>query len=106
LYFNKSFFVDATLFVGFVIVHILLVESPNKRENVLFFCCILGPLTIYFAIKVKESPKKRSCFFFFFFKNNLIFFLCFFFFFFSKQIYLWGPYSIEKKPFQLKNKVF
>jgi hypothetical protein len=29
-------------------------------------CYILGPLTIYFSIEVKKSPKKRSCFYYFF----------------------------------------
>jgi hypothetical protein len=40
------------------------------KKNALFFvginCCVLGSLTIYFSIEVKESLKKRSCFFYFF----------------------------------------
>jgi hypothetical protein len=45
------------------------------KKNALFFvginCCVLGSLTIYFSIEVKESLKKRSCLFFsfFFFKT-------------------------------------
>jgi hypothetical protein len=33
--------VGSTLFIGFLVVHILLVESPNERENVLFFLLVL-----------------------------------------------------------------
>jgi hypothetical protein len=77
--------------------HNLLVEFLNKRENVHFFvginCCVFGRLTIYFSIEVKES-----CFFYFFFKTILDYDWVFFFF---KQTYLWGPYSIGKKLFQL-----
>jgi hypothetical protein len=34
------------------------------------------------------------------------FFFFLFFFFFSKQIYFWGPYSVEKKPFHLMIRLF
>jgi hypothetical protein len=36
----------STLFIGFLVIHILLVEFPNKIESVLFFvginCVFLG----------------------------------------------------------------
>jgi hypothetical protein len=83
---TKSFFVGPTLFIGFFVVHILLVESPNKRENVLFFvginCCVFEPLTIFFSIEVKEFSKKKSCFFYFLKSFQVMIELFFFFFFF------------------------
>jgi hypothetical protein len=93
------FFVGLTIFIGFLIVHILLVEPPNKKENVLFFVGInfyvLGPLIIYFSIEVKEFPKKRSCFFYFL-KNKFILFFIFFFFFFQTNLYLEALFHWEK----------
>jgi hypothetical protein len=93
--------VSPTLFIGFLVVHILLVESLDKRENVFFFfvdinCCVLGPLTIYFSIGVKEFSKKRSCFLLF----SSFFFCCFFFFFEKKILFLW-PYYTGKIIFRL-----
>jgi hypothetical protein len=100
------FFMSLTFFIGFIVVYIFLVESSNKRsENVFFFvginCCVIGYLTIYFYIEVEESPNKRSCFFFFLKPFQIMIGL-----FFLKQTYIWRPYSIGKKLFQLIIKLF
>jgi hypothetical protein len=59
---TNLFFVGPTLFVGFLVVHIILVESPNKTENARFFFFLvlivvfyLGLLLFIFLLKLKES---------------------------------------------------
>jgi len=123
LYFNKSFSVGPTLFISFLVVHILLVEFPNKRENVLFFvgfnCCLLGLLTIYLSIEESLQIRDHASFnfskpfqimieFFFFSSNKPIFggliplgrnrfsLWSVFFFFFLKQTYFWGIIPLKK----------
>jgi hypothetical protein len=127
LYFNKSFSVGPTLFIGFLVVHILLVEFPNKRENVLFFvgfnCCLLGLLTIYLSIEESLQIRDHASFnfskpfqimieFFFFLQTNLFLgalfhwvetvsaYDQFFFFFFQTNLFL-GHYPTEKNRFRL-----
>jgi hypothetical protein len=63
-------------------------------------CCLLEPIAIYFSIEVKRVFKENIMFLLFFSKLLQIMI------FFSKQIYLWGPYSIGKKPFHPMIRLF
>jgi hypothetical protein len=54
IYISTSLFLLVILFIGFLVVHIILIEYLNKRKNVFFFyyffinCCVLAHLTIFF----------------------------------------------------------
>jgi hypothetical protein len=89
MYFNKSFSVGPTLSIGFLVVHI---------EKIRYF--FVGINYCVFLLKLKGLQNHVS---FIFLKSFQIMIVSFFFF---KQIYLWGPYFIEKKPFQLMIKLF
>jgi hypothetical protein len=60
-------------------------------------CCVLGPLTIYFLLKLNSLQKKDHAYFIF----SKPFDWGFFFFFFFKQIYLYGLIPLEKYRFRL-----
>jgi hypothetical protein len=56
--------VSPTLFIGFHVVHILLVESLNKRENVLFLLVLivvfLSLKLFIFLLKLKISKEENQ----------------------------------------------
>jgi hypothetical protein len=64
-------------------------------------CCVLGPLTIYFLLKLNSLQKKDHAYFIF----SKPFDWVFFFFFFQTNLSLW-PYSTGKIPFQIMIRLF